>query len=64
MNRNDGMVSFDLKEASTLYVRLKNQEDTLDQPERSVLRKLEGFVYDSLSIAEAENLLTDKRNAR
>ena len=57
-------VSFDLGEASALYARLKTEEDSLDVRERSVLRKLEGFVYDGLSIAEAESLLDSRRSAR
>jgi hypothetical protein len=65
MNSNDtGSLALDIEESSLLYVRLKREEDNLKLSERSLLHKVEGFLYGYLSIEELEVLVDGKAGRR
>jgi hypothetical protein len=51
----EGMV-LSLADCKALFPRLKNLEPYLDTPERSVLLRMERFLYGVLTIAEIEAL--------
>lgn len=52
-------IFLDVDEAALLYVRLKRDEGGLEIPERNLLRKVELFLYDFLSIEELELMVGD-----
>lgn len=54
-----GSISFSAEEAAALFAALKRREEVLDRLGASVLRRLERFLYDALSIEDMERLLRE-----
>jgi len=57
MQNKEPVLELNLTEILTIFPRLKALEDTLSEPERDILSKMEGLLYDYLSIDELETLL-------
>jgi len=57
MKDQEPVIKLTLTEVLTIFPRLKVFEDRLSEPERDILTKMEGLIYDNLSIDELENLL-------
>jgi hypothetical protein len=57
MKDQEPVIQLTLSEILTIFPRLKAYEDTLSEPERDILTKMENLLYDNLSIDELETLL-------
>jgi hypothetical protein len=57
MQNKEPVLELNLNEILTIFPRLKALEDKLSEPERDILSKMEGLLYEYLSIDEMENLL-------
>uniref|UniRef100_A0A7C3I4X1 Uncharacterized protein n=1 Tax=Gracilinema caldarium TaxID=215591 RepID=A0A7C3I4X1_9SPIR len=57
MKDKEPVIQLTLSEILTIFPRLKIYEDTLSELERDILTKMEGLLYDNLSIDELETLL-------
>jgi len=57
MQNKEPVLELNLTEILTIFPRLKALEDKLSEPERDILSKMEGLLYDYLSIDELETLL-------
>ena len=57
MQNKEPVLELNLNEILTIFPRLKALEDKLSEPERDILSKMEGLLYDYLSIDELETLL-------
>jgi hypothetical protein len=53
----EGGVALSLEDCKALFPRLKKLEHYLDNPERSILLRMEKFLYGALSVGEIEELL-------
>ncbi|MBI9100836.1 MAG: hypothetical protein JEY99_00350 [Spirochaetales bacterium] len=52
------MISLKGAEITSLYIMLKKREEELDENQSSVLRGIEAFLYENLSVQEIENIET------
>ncbi|HON12989.1 MAG TPA: hypothetical protein PLB48_01150 [Treponema sp.] len=57
MQNKEPVLELNLNEILTIFPRLKALEDKLSEPERDILSKMEGLLYEYLSIDELETLL-------
>ncbi len=57
MQNKEPVLELNLTEILTIFPRLKALEDKLSEPERDILSKMEGLLYEFLSIDELETLL-------
>lgn len=57
MQNKEPVLELNLTEILTIFPRLKAMEDKLSEPERDILSKMEGLLYEYLSIDELETLL-------
>jgi len=57
MQNKEPVLELNLTEILTIFPRLKALEDKLSEPERDILSKMEGLLYEYLSIDELETLL-------
>jgi hypothetical protein len=56
METPEGGVVLSLGDCKALFPRLKKLEYYLDDPERSILLRMEKFLYAALSVGEIEEL--------